>query len=58
MGSLVIILYYTMAIDNENGRTVVLAVDTSYRAVGFYIYQESADTMKKKVFIKCYNFKQ
>ena len=39
-------------IDYENGGTVVLAVDTSYRAVGFYIYQESADTMKKKVFIK------
>ena len=32
-------------IDYENGETVVLAVNTSYRAVGFYIYQESADTM-------------
>ena len=39
-------------IDYENDGTVVLAVDTSYRAIGFYIYQESADTMKKKTFIK------
>jgi hypothetical protein len=39
-------------IDYENDGTVVLAVDTSYRAVGFYIYQESVDTLKKKTFIK------
>ena len=39
-------------IDYESERTVVLAVDTSYRAVGFYIYQESADTEKKKMFVK------
>ena len=39
-------------IDYESDGTVVLAVDTSYKAVGFYIYQESADTMKKKTFIK------
>ena len=39
-------------IDYESEGTVVLAVDTSYRAVGFYIYQESADTLKKKMFIK------
>ena len=39
-------------IDYESDRTVVLAVDTSYRAVGFYIYQEHADTMNKKSFIK------
>ena len=39
-------------IDYESEGTVVLAVDTSYRAVGFYIYQESAETMKKKTFIK------
>ena len=39
-------------IDYESEGTVVLAVDTSYRAVGFYIYQESADTGKKKKFIK------
>src|ERR1700675_4133133 len=39
-------------IDYEREEKVVLAVDTSYRAVGFYIYQESADTLKKKMFIK------
>jgi len=39
-------------IDYESEGTVVLAVDTSYRAVGFYIYQESADTEKKKMFVK------
>jgi Integrase zinc binding domain/RNase H-like domain found in reverse transcriptase len=39
-------------IDYESNGTVVLAVDTSYRAVGFYIYQEDPDTMKKKTFIK------
>ena len=35
-------------IDYNSEGTVVLAVDTSYRAVGFYIYQESAETQKKK----------
>ena len=39
-------------IDYESEGTVVLAVDTSYRAVGFYIYQEDAETTKKKTFIK------
>ena len=39
-------------IDYESDGTVVLAVDTSYRAVGFYIYQEGAETQKKKTFIK------
>jgi hypothetical protein len=39
-------------IDYESDGTVVLAVDTSYRAVGFYIYQECPETMKKKTFIK------
>lgn len=39
-------------IDYENGGTVVLAVDTSWKAIGFYIYQESVDGKKKKVFIK------
>ena len=39
-------------IDYENEGPVVLAVDTSYRAVGFYIYQESADTKTKKTFVK------
>lgn len=39
-------------IDYESGGTVVLAVDTSWKAVGFYIYQESVDSKKKKIFIK------
>ena len=39
-------------IDYESDGAVVLAVDTSYKAVGFYIYQESADTTKKKTFVK------
>ena len=39
-------------IDYDSEGTVVLAVDTSYRAIGFYIYQESVDAMKKKTFIK------
>ena len=38
-------------IDYDGEGTVILAVDTSYIAVGFYIYQESADT-KKKTFVK------
>src|SRR5271155_2595179 len=39
-------------IDYESGGTVVLAVDTSWKVVGFYIYQESDDDKKKKTFIK------
>ena len=39
-------------IDYESEGTVVLSVDTSWRAVGFYIYQETADTNKKKTYIK------
>ena len=39
-------------IDYEGGGTVVLAVDTSWKAVGFYIYQLSDDDKKKKTFIK------
>src|SRR5271154_1322599 len=39
-------------IDYESGRTVVLAVDTSYKAVGYYIYQEGSDVKRDKVFIK------
>src|SRR6202789_280427 len=39
-------------IDYESEGTVVLAVDTFYRAVGFYIYQEGVDTKKKKTFVK------
>ena len=38
-------------IDYDSTRTVVLAVDTSWKAVGFYTYQESGDE-KKKTFIK------
>ena len=39
-------------IDYEADGEVVLAVDTSYRAVGYYIYQEDVDTIKKKTFVK------
>ena len=39
-------------IDYESDGLVVLAVDTSYKAVGFYIYQEDADDKKKKTFVK------
>ena len=39
-------------IDYESDGAVVLAVDTSYKAVGFYIYQESEDGKKKKTFVK------
>ena len=39
-------------IDYESDGAVILAVDTSYKAVGFYIYQEDAVTKKKKTFIK------
>jgi hypothetical protein len=31
---------------------VVLAVDTSYKAVGYYIYQEDEETKQKKTFVK------
>ena len=39
-------------IDYESDGTVVLAVDTSWQAVGYYIYQEAADTKKIKTYIK------
>lgn len=39
-------------VDYESDGAVVLAVDTSYKAVGFYIYQESTDASKKKMFVK------
>jgi Integrase zinc binding domain/RNase H-like domain found in reverse transcriptase len=39
-------------IEYESTRTVVLAVDTSWKAVGFYIYQESDDEKRKKTFIR------
>ena len=39
-------------IDYESDGAVVLAVDTSYKAVGFYIYQEDPETRQKKTFVK------
>ena len=39
-------------IDYESDGAVVLAVDTSYKAMGFYIYQEDPETGKKKTFVK------
>ena len=39
-------------IDYESDGMVVLAVNTSWKAVGYYIYQEMADTKKKKTYVK------
>ena len=39
-------------IDYESEGAVVLAVDTSYRAVGFYIYQEGETPKIKKTFVR------
>src|SRR5271163_2367893 len=39
-------------IDYESNGAVVLAVDTSYMAVGFYIYQEDPTGKKKNMFVK------
>jgi len=39
-------------IDYECDNAVVLAVDTSFKAVGFYIYQEGSSSKIKKVFVK------
>ena len=39
-------------IDYESDGAVVLSVDTSWKAVGYYIYQESVDGAKKKTFVK------
>src|SRR5271156_2360014 len=39
-------------IDYESDGAVVLAVDTSYKAVGYYIYQEGKTKKLKKVFVK------
>ena len=39
-------------IDYDSWGTVVLAMDTSYKALGFYIHQESADEKRKQTFIK------
>ena len=39
-------------IDYDCDDAVVLAVDTSYKAVGYYIYQEGPSKKVKKVFVK------
>ena len=39
-------------IDYESEGAVVLAVDTSYKAVGYYIYQEGESAKLKKTFVK------
>jgi len=39
-------------IDYENEGDVVLAVDTSYIAVGYYIYQERTDNPKEKIYAR------
>lgn len=39
-------------LDYEGQGAIVLAVDTSWRAVGFYIYQEDAQDPKKKYYAK------
>lgn len=38
--------------DYKDEGVVVLAVDTSWKAVGYYVYQESARDRKKKNFVK------
>jgi len=40
------------AIDYENYGDVVLAVDTSWMAIGYYIYQEDKDDPKKHYYVK------
>src|SRR5882757_9602287 len=39
-------------IDYECDNAVVLAVDTSLKAIGYYIYQEGSSSKFKKVFVK------
>ena len=39
-------------IDYDCDNSVVLAVDTSFKAVGYYIYQEGSSKKFKKVFVK------
>ena len=39
-------------IDYESPAPVILAVDTSYKAVGFYIYQEDLEDPKKKYYAR------
>src|SRR5271163_1533735 len=39
-------------IDYESDGAVVLTVDTSYKAVGYYIYQEGESAKLKKTFVK------
>ena len=40
------------SIDYDGQGAVVLAVDTSYRAVGYYIYQQDAEDEKKKYYAR------
>lgn len=40
------------SINYESEGTIVLAVDMSWKAVGFYIYQKSDDGKRKKTFVK------
>lgn len=39
-------------LDYENGGDIILAVDTSYMAVGFYIYQQDRDDPSKKTYAR------
>ena len=39
-------------LDYEGQGAIILAVDTSWMAVGFYIYQEDKDDPKKKYYAK------
>jgi hypothetical protein len=39
-------------LDYKNSGAVVLAINSSYKAVEFYIYQEDEGNSKKKIFIK------
>ena len=39
-------------LDYENEGNIVLAVDTSYIAVGYYIYQERAENPKEKIYAR------
>ncbi len=40
------------SIDYEGQGSVVLAVDTSYKAVGYYIYQQDIEDLKKKYYAR------
>ena len=40
------------AIDYDSPAPVVLAVDTSWKAIGFYIYQQDPDDVKKRYYTR------